>query len=206
MRHVSLPAALARLSLVLASAAACSPAATSSEPEGAGGGGASSPDADTPRADVVTSPEAGTPAPPATCSGTGPLLTMPVRVHLLASPVDALSTRLGAPDVAPIFDEVNEIWSQACIRFVIGDIVSETVPGSAGAIFERAVSTGDKEEVASALAMVVPKQATLERGVDVFVVKSFGIGALGRYFENLDSVVWADTRPDGKRVHRRNNP
>ena len=30
--------------------------------------------------------------------------------------------------------------------------------------------------------------------------------ALGRYFENLDSVVWADTRPDGKRVHRRNNP
>jgi hypothetical protein len=125
---------------------------------------------------------------------------MPVRVHLLASPVDALSTRLGAPDIAPIFDEVNEIWSQACIRFVVGDIVSETVPGSAGAVFETAVSTGDKEEVAKALAKVVPKQAMLERGVDVFVVKSFGIGALGRYFENLDSVVWADTRPDGKRT------
>ncbi len=62
------------------------------------------------------------------CRVAGPLFTMPVRVHLLTSPVEALRATRTALEIAPIFDEVNEIWSQACIRFVVGDVVSETVP------------------------------------------------------------------------------
>ena len=55
-------------------------------------------------------------------------LIVPVRVHLLQSPVeDALHCRLQEEDVRRIFGKLNRIWNKAGLAFAVESIVKEKV-------------------------------------------------------------------------------
>jgi hypothetical protein len=128
--------------------------------------------------------------------GVGPAYTIMVRVHRVRSTSENLTATISASDVPTVFAAVNAVWAPACIMFELESIVDDTdIAEASAALFEDAAATGNKEEVARALAEILPRSGTLERGVDVFIIKSFGLPPLGRYFAGLDSVVWADTRP-----------
>ena len=96
-----------------------------------------------------------------------PLLTVPVRVHLLHSEQEAaLNTTLTEADVARIFGKVNNIWAQAGIRFEV----------------ESAAVT---HMLAGGRAM--PKERLLKNGINVSYVKNleengFWTGATGSNF------------------------
>lgn len=54
-----------------------------------------------------------------------PVITLPVRVHLMQSDtVPAMHTTLTEADVRRVFGKVNTVWAQAGIRFEIESIVS----------------------------------------------------------------------------------
>lgn len=59
-----------------------------------------------------------------------PILTLPVRVHLMQSDLTpAMHTTLTESDVQRIFGKVNKVWAQAGIRFEIESIAhTRTVP------------------------------------------------------------------------------
>ena len=64
------------------------------------------------------------PVPAAQPEGKPPVLTVPVRVHLMESKgTPAMHTTLAESDVRRIFGKVNMVWSQAGIRFEIESIV-----------------------------------------------------------------------------------
>jgi len=128
--------------------------------------------------------------------GLGAAYTIPVRVHLAKSTSQMLTATLTASEVPAVLAEVNALWAPACITFALESIPDDTFFSEASAaLVEAAAATGDREEVARAFAQILPRTGKLERGVDVFIVQSMGIQALGRYFEGLDAVVWSDTRP-----------
>lgn len=56
-------------------------------------------------------------------AGVQPVLTVPVRVHLMESATNAgLNTRLKEPDVARIFEKANRIWSQGGIHLEVESV------------------------------------------------------------------------------------
>ena len=64
------------------------------------------------------------PAPAAPPDAKLPVLTVPVRVHLMESKgTPAMHTTLAESDVRRIFGKANMVWSQAGIRFEIESIV-----------------------------------------------------------------------------------
>lgn len=126
------------------------------------------------------------------------LLTVPVRVHLLRSDVASLDADLPESELPRLFAAVDEIWAQACIHFELESTITETVSADGAAQFEAAT---DMMMVADALTALLPRDAMLDPGVNVFVIRDLGsLRAGGRYFEPLDSVVWSDTRMDGSRT------
>ena len=60
---------------------------------------------------------------PMTSTASLPVLTLPVRVHLMQSEtMPAMHTTLVEPDIRRIFGKVNKVWSQAGIQFEIESI------------------------------------------------------------------------------------
>ena len=99
-----------------------------------------------------------------TASGPLPVISLPVRVHLVQSEaMPAMHTTLVEADIRRIFGKVNTVWGQAGIRFEIESIG----PTHALAPPPEVRLKPEFERVAS----MIPKERLSAEAIDVFYVK-----------------------------------
>lgn len=111
-----------------------------------------------------------------------PVLTLPVRVHLMQSEaMPAMHTTLVETDIRRIFGKVNTIWAQAGIQFEIESIGPTTA-------IELKPEMRLKSEFERVKAMI-PKDRLSEQAIDVCYVKQ--VGPNGFYYG--EPVVVKDT-------------
>jgi hypothetical protein len=92
-----------------------------------------------------------------------PPLSIPVRIHLVASAAEpALATTLGAEDARRVLAAVNTIWAQAGIAFVAEAVGATTASPRPGV----ARDDGDRWVVAA-----MPRERLLRGGLNIFYVK-----------------------------------
>lgn len=94
-------------------------------------------------------------------------ITLPVRVHLVRSAVHPrLQTSLRVPEVRAIFEEVNDIWAPAGIRFEIESVAEvEALPSPQKKWFEK-----DRNWVKAA----IPTASFAPGAIDVCFVREMG--------------------------------
>lgn len=94
-----------------------------------------------------------------------PLITLPVRVHLMQSEtLPAMQTTLTGTDIKRIFEKVNRVWAQAGIRFEIESIT----PTRALALKPEMQLKSEFERVHSQ----IPKESLSAAALDVCYVKN----------------------------------
>ena len=72
-----------------------------------------------------------------------PVLTVPVRVHLMQSEQEAaMNTTLTEPDVTRIFTKVNKVWAPAGICFVVESVGVTRMAAAGGAMPQERMLNG----------------------------------------------------------------
>jgi len=123
------------------------------------------------------------------------LLELDVRVHLLTSEESAgLNTIITEQDIPQLFDGVNEVWSQANVRWNVESVTTETALN--GSQFDRMLR-GEIPPSASILRSVIPRDSLTDGKWDVFLIHDFGGFAGGIYFPDIPAVLQPDTDPTG---------
>jgi hypothetical protein len=127
----------------------------------------------------------------------GPVMTIPVRVHLLQSDgFTLLHSTLSDQEVRALIERVNGIWAAARIRWELESIVREPAnPDESFALVE----TGDAPFTTITMAGLIPRGQLAPGGWDVFLIASLGgeIGAV--YFPTVPAVLAAEQNPFGMR-------
>jgi len=124
-------------------------------------------------------------------------IELDVRVHLLESDQFAqLSTTLTGPEVGTLFDGVNEIWTEAGIRWVVESIVRE--PAANQDLFGQVVR-GEIPFTGSVLASLLPRERLLTGKWDVFMIRDLGGSIGGIYIGGIPAVLGAELDPLGAR-------
>ncbi|MBS0002955.1 MAG: hypothetical protein KFF45_07745 [Thioalkalivibrio sp.] len=123
-------------------------------------------------------------------------IILDLRVHLLYAPdSQAVTTTLKSDELARIFAGVNEVWSQAGIRWRPAKV--SRVEARNGAVHEG-VLAGDIPRRPGMMARMVPTDAASE-GWDVFFIRDLGGMAGGVYLPPLTAVVQSERGPSGIR-------
>jgi len=124
-------------------------------------------------------------------------LVLDVRVHLLESAEsNGVTTTLSEPEVADVFDAVNEVWDQAAIVWNIESIVRAESPDPGP--FQRILDGVDAPSIA-AIAGVIPEDGLLDDYWDVFLIRDLGGLAGGIYFPSVPAVLQPELDPMGAR-------
>ncbi len=112
-------------------------------------------------------------------------IALEVRVHLLESDeFTQLSTTLTGPEVGTLYEGVNEIWSEARIRWVIESVVRE--PAAIQDLFGQVIR-GEIPFTASVLASLLPREQLLAGKWDVFMIRDLG--------HSIGLAPWTALRP-----------
>jgi len=123
------------------------------------------------------------------------LLELDVRVHLLTSQESAgLNTIITEEDIPQLFNGVNEVWSQASVRWNVESVITETALN--GTQFDRMLR-GEIPPSATILRSVIPRDSLTDGKWDVFLIHDFGGFAGGIYFPDIPAVLQPDTDPTG---------
>ena len=157
--------------------------------------GADAPD-DAPEPTAAEPREDDRPSPPATvdtdhCEAGWDWLTLPIRFHLLKSPVPNLNTSLTPQDIPELIVHTNELWSQACIRFVIEEIYETDAESEGEEAFLAVPANPPKGALAPVLKQLVAPEELLQTGWNVVVIRDFNFPAAGKYDESIDTVFFA---------------
>jgi hypothetical protein len=123
-------------------------------------------------------------------------IALRVRVHLLRSDFEPLSTELTDDEVATVFGRVNAIWQQALIRWNVESIVREDALNADA--FEAMLS-GRVEASEDIIASVLPRENLLSGEWDVFLIRTLGGITGGIYFPNIPAALSAELDLDGRR-------
>ena len=124
-------------------------------------------------------------------------IALDVRVHLLESDeFTQLSTTLTGTEVGTLFEGVNEIWSEAGIRWVVESIVRE--PAANQDLFGQVVR-GEIPFSGSVLASLLPREQLLAGKWDVFMIRDLGGSIGGIYIGGIPAVIGAELDPLGAR-------
>lgn len=122
-------------------------------------------------------------------------LELDVRVHLLTSEESAgLNTIITEEDIPQLFNGVNEVWSQANVRWNVESVITETALN--GSQFDRMLR-GEIPPSATILRSVIPRDNLTDGKWDVFLIHDFGGFAGGIYFPDIPAVLQPDTDPTG---------
>lgn len=124
------------------------------------------------------------------------LVTLRVRVHLLSSDFQPLSTELTEDEVATVFGRVNAIWQQALIRWEIESILRED---ALNADAFAAMLSGQIPFSDNVIASVLPRENLLSGEWDVFLILSLEGIAGGIYFAGIPAALSAELDPNGQR-------
>ena len=128
-------------------------------------------------------------------------LTLPVRVALLSSAQDNLTTTVTAEEVAAFLEHTNGIWAQACIRFEMESISTVVATAEGEEAYLAALADPVPGAMLGAMQVVMPQEDLLEIGWNIVVIKSFGISANGVYSEETDTVFFAQGKIPTKPTH-----
>ena len=119
-----------------------------------------------------------------------PVLRLPIRFHLLASPTStALATTRTEEDAAELLRVANSVWRQAGIEWYIESVIREESPG--GAAFDSLLA-GTIPRTEHNLTAFVPRDRLLVPGWNVFLIRDFGDIAGGTYRPGLGIVILAE--------------
>ena len=117
-------------------------------------------------------------------------IALPVRVHLLHSPVrTALSTTRTASEVRTLLAVANQVWAGARIRWELESVVHEEA--LAGAQFDSLLA-GQVELNVSRILAPIPRDSILQAGWNVFLIRDFGRIAGGMFNPEISGVVLAE--------------
>ena len=127
---------------------------------------------------------------------------LPLRVHLLSSPVSAaLTTIRTEPEVQTLCATANAIWRQANIEWVLESVVREEAPN--GAVFEQLLA-GEIPRTRERLTSIAPRERLLRPGWNLFLIRDFGRIGGGVFYTELDGIILAERGfgyelpPDGR--------
>ncbi len=127
----------------------------------------------------------------------GGAIQLEVRFHLLQSSVlDALDVTLTDEEVGQLVQSLNEVWAQAGVVWQIEQIVRE--PALNPDVFRQVLNdaTGSSSGL---VAEVLPDENVRPDIWNVFLVRTFGGGLGGVYFQTHRAVVAAELDPLGNR-------
>ena len=125
------------------------------------------------------------------------VLELDVQVYLLHSDESAaLTTTLDAADVARVFEGVNQVWSQAGIRWRAAEPVRVEAP-TIGALFEAVLNEAGSGRLGLVASILPPER--ISEGWDVFFIRDLDGLAGGVYLEGISAVVQPEVNPWGIR-------
>ena len=137
--------------------------------------------------DETTPPPATEAAPP--MAEDDAFLVAPIRVLVLQSDtVPALDASLTDVEIADRFDQVNDIWSAAGIRFEIESV--RRVPAQNAAAFGELIESGSTRG-GRALGQIYAPDDLLENGWNAVLIENFGAMPPGVYSCNTGVLVAA---------------
>ena len=130
------------------------------------------------------------------CVGGLTWLTVPIRFHLLSSEVDILNASFTEEDVRRTLEEAAQFWEQACIRFEVESVISNSVSSEQEQQYRERIaanpmSGGFREIVRD----VMPTENHLSPGWNVMIFKRFPAPASGIYITEIKSVLWSEELP-----------
>jgi len=125
----------------------------------------------------------------------GQLIELDVRVFLLeSSKSENITAKLNSVEIEELFEEVNEVWSQANIQWNITLISTEEAQNAE--LFELMMNNEFPRSMAL-LRSIIPRDKLTSDTWDVFLIHDFGGGIGGVYFPDLAAVLQPEVDPLG---------
>ena len=120
-----------------------------------------------------------------------------LRIHLLQSnESDALNTTLTIGEAQSLINGVNDVWSQAGVRWELESIVQETALNAS--VFDQ-ILNGQSELTTELVSSIVPTDNLLNGLWDLFLIRDLGGFAGGIYLINIPAALGAELDPSGQR-------
>lgn len=149
--------------------------------------------------DAAATADAGAPdAAAPVCTET---ITVPVRVHLLASASTSLRATWSAAQASERLTAAAAFWAGYCLQVDEESVVTTTAEAAGEAAFASATASApiDSLRLRDALRDTVPRAALLASGWNVFVIHDFNAPTVGVFIPDpgVQSVFVAQQRIDG---------
>lgn len=120
-------------------------------------------------------------------------ITLPVRVHLLASKITTLDAEFSPAQARDLVARTNDIWAQAGIQWRVDSILSDSMTHQADSIF-TAVTLSGGTIPQDLFERMVPDDRIPGGGFDIFVLHDLAIfGIQGIYQPQIPAVFGSET-------------
>lgn len=124
-----------------------------------------------------------------------PNFELSVRVHLLESDFEALSSTFTPSQIDTLFSAVNEIWSQADITWRVESVIREQ---ARNADEYRAVLAGVVEDPFAVIRRIYPRDNLTSGAWDVVIIGDMGDLAGGVYIGLEGTIIFPQSGPRGE--------